>query len=238
MAFINQQLCHTIQEATQYVNVLIEPYLASWGLWWRSRNQIGLLMCLLWFMPITQLLMHQQDSSHTNLCSGAKLQCLAMTGWAWCSTSLTVLRLKLFGWNSNLMLWCLPINKPWSIFRRLINVTKGQTSGKELVIPIGNHVLLRDHPEGWNKIQNKFKSDIYEVVDHHKEPNVYYIRRLSAGKDTQPKVVNRHQLFDLKRSVPPSVNRNSVDDLASVPLYLHIAIANQILDFHPMLILI
>ena len=98
---------------------------------------------------------------------------------------------------------------------------QSQASGKELVIPIGNHVLLRDHPEGWNKIQNKFKSDVYEVVDHHKEPNVYYIKRLDADKYTQPKVVNRHQLFDLKRSVPPSVNRNSVDDLASVPSYLH-----------------
>ena len=98
---------------------------------------------------------------------------------------------------------------------------QSQTSGKELVIPIGNHVLLRDHPEGRNKIQNKFKSDVYQVVDHHKEPNVYYIKRLDADKYTQPKVVNRRQLFDLKRSVPPSVNRNSVDDLASVPSYLH-----------------
>ena len=98
---------------------------------------------------------------------------------------------------------------------------QSQTSGKELVIPIGNHVLLRDHPEGRNKIQNKFKSDVYYVVDHHKEPNVYYIKRLDADKYTRPKVVNRRQLFDLKRSVPPSVNRNSVDGLASVPSYLH-----------------
>ena len=91
-----------------------------------------------------------------------------------------------------------------------------------MVIPIGNHVLLRDHPEGHNKIQNWFKSDVYVVVGHHEEPNVYYIRQLSAGKDTQPKVVNRHQLFDLKRSVPPSVDRNSEDDLATVPSFLHI----------------
>ena len=44
---------------------------------------------------------------------------------------------------------------------------------------------------------------------------------LSADKDAKPKVVNRHQLFDLKRSVPPSVGRNSVDDLATVPSFLH-----------------
>ena len=75
---------------------------------------------------------------------------------------------------------------------------QSQTSGKELVIPIGNHVLLRDHPEGHNKIQNWFKSSIYIVVGHHEEPNVYDIKLLSADKDAQPKVVNRCQLFDLK----------------------------------------
>ena len=75
---------------------------------------------------------------------------------------------------------------------------QSQTSGKELVIPIGNHVLLCDHPEGHNKIQNRFKSDVYVVVGHHEEPNVYYIKLLSADKDAKPKVVNRHQLFDLK----------------------------------------
>ena len=97
---------------------------------------------------------------------------------------------------------------------------KSHTAGKELVIPIGNHVLLGDHLEGCNKIQNRFKSDV--VVDHHKEPNVYYIRLLSADKDSQPKVVNHRQLFDLNRSVPPSVGRSdSVDDFAIVLSFLH-----------------
>ena len=91
-----------------------------------------------------------------------------------------------------------------------------------MVIPIGNHVLLCDHPEGHNKIQNRFKSDVYVVVDHHKEPNVYYIKLLSADKDSQPKVVNCHQLFDLNWSVPPSVGRSdSVDDFAIVLSFLH-----------------
>ena len=40
---------------------------------------------------------------------------------------------------------------------------KDRTGGKELTIPVGNHVLLRDHPEGQNKIQNRYKSDIYIV---------------------------------------------------------------------------
>ena len=67
---------------------------------------------------------------------------------------------------------------------------KSQTAGKELVIPIGNHVLLCDHPEGHNKIQNRFKSDVYIIVSHHKEPNVYYIRLLDSNDKVLPKVVN------------------------------------------------
>ena len=59
------------------------------------------------------------------------------------------------------------------------------------------------------------------VVDHHKEPNIYYIKCLSADKDAQPKVVHRRQLFDLKQSVPPSVSRNSADELATVLSFLH-----------------
>ena len=74
---------------------------------------------------------------------------------------------------------------------------QSQTAGKELVIPIGNHVLLCDHLEGHNKIQNRFKSDVYIVVSHHEEPNVYYIKLLSSDKEAHPKVVNRCQLFDL-----------------------------------------
>ena len=98
---------------------------------------------------------------------------------------------------------------------------QSKSTGKDLLIPVGNHVLLRDHPEGRNKIQNRFKSSIYIVVGHHKEPNVYYIKLLSASKDAQPKVVNRCQLFDLKWSVPPSVSRDSADELATVPSFLH-----------------
>ena len=56
------------------------------------------------------------------------------------------------------------------------------TGGKELVIPIENHVLLWDYPEGRNKIQNRYKSDIYIIVSHHDEPNVYYIQLLNLDK--------------------------------------------------------
>ena len=67
---------------------------------------------------------------------------------------------------------------------------QSETTVNELVIPIGNHVLLHDHQEGHNKIQYRFKSDIYIVVSHHEEPNVYYIKLLSADKEARPKVVN------------------------------------------------
>ena len=99
---------------------------------------------------------------------------------------------------------------------------KRQTAGKELVIPIGNHVLLRDHPEGHNKIQNRFKSDVYIIVSHHDEPNVYYIKLLNSDKNALPKVVNRRQLFDLNWSVPPSIGSSATaDGLASVLSFLH-----------------
>ena len=38
-----------------------------------------------------------------------------------------------------------------------------RNSGKDLIIPVGNHVLLRDHPEGRNKIQDRYKTDVYVV---------------------------------------------------------------------------
>ena len=85
------------------------------------------------------------------------------------------------------------------------------TGGKDLMIPIRNHVLLHDHPEGRNKIQNRYKSNIYVIVGDHEEPNVYYIHLLNADKKGLLKVVNQCQLFDLNCSGPPSIT-NSFDD--------------------------
>ena len=92
----------------------------------------------------------------------------------------------------------MPTNRPLNTYRKITSDNQSHTSGKELVILKGNHILLHDHPEGRNKIQNRFKPDVFVVVDHYKEPNVYYIKRLNADKDAQPKVVHRCQLFDLK----------------------------------------
>ena len=59
---------------------------------------------------------------------------------------------------------------------------KDHTGSKELIIPIGNHVLLHHHLEGHNKIQDRYKLDIYIMVGHHKEPNVYYIQLLDKSQ--------------------------------------------------------
>ena len=73
-----------------------------------------------------------------------------------------------------------------------------RTGPKTLQIPVGNLVLLRDHPEGCNKIQNNYKSKLFVIVDHNKDPNVYIIQ--SLDKKGPKKTVNRQQLFDLKTS--------------------------------------
>ena len=67
--------------------------------------------------------------------------------------------------------------------------------GKDLVIPVGNLVLLRDHPEGHNKIQDNNKDQIYIVTGHHDNRNTYFVKPL--GSKCQPKQVNRREMFDL-----------------------------------------
>ena len=54
----------------------------------------------------------------------------------------------------------------------------------------------------------------------HSEPNVYYIQLLNKDKIGNPKVVNRCQLFDLKRSEPPSVASTSPNGDSAVPSFL------------------
>ena len=58
-------------------------------------------------------------------------------------------------------------------------------------------VLLRDHPEGCNKIQDNYKSELFVVVNHDKDPSVYIIQ--SLDKKGLKKTVNRQQLIDLKK---------------------------------------
>ena len=109
------------------------------------------------------------------------------------------------------------------LIEKSTNCNKDCTGSKELTIPIGNHVLLHDHPEGHNKIQDRYKSNIYVMVGHHKEPNVYYIQLLDMSQQGPPKVVNQHQLYNLNHSGPPSVADKSQedDDPAVISSFLH-----------------
>ena len=66
--------------------------------------------------------------------------------------------------------------------------------GKDLIIPVGNLVLLCDHPEGRNKIQDNNKDQIYIVTGHHDNRNAYFVKPL--GSKCQPKQVNRCEMFD------------------------------------------
>ena len=70
--------------------------------------------------------------------------------------------------------------------------------GKALNIPIGNLVLLHDHPEGHNMIQDNYKNELFVVESKHQNPNVYIIKPLN-GKGSMCKV-NRWQLFDIQKT--------------------------------------
>ena len=67
--------------------------------------------------------------------------------------------------------------------------------GKDLDVPVGNLVLLRDHPEGRHKIQDKNKSELYVIVRKGEWPNNFWIKLL--GSHATPKEVNRWQIFDI-----------------------------------------
>ena len=73
-----------------------------------------------------------------------------------------------------------------------------QAGGKALSIPIGNLVLLRDHPEGRNKIQDNYKNELFVMESQHQDLNVYTIKPLN-GKGPMCKV-KWQQLFDLQKT--------------------------------------
>ena len=56
-----------------------------------------------------------------------------------------------------------------------------RSGSKLLEIPEGNLVLLHDHLEGHNKIQDKYKSKEYVVAGKHPEPNIYCIKPISGN---------------------------------------------------------
>ena len=96
--------------------------------------------------------------------------------------------------------------------------------GKDLIIPVGNLVLLRDHPEGRNKIQDNNKDQIYIVTGHHDNRNAYFVKPL--GSKCQPKQVNRREMFDLGITKDQELERQKQenekeeeDETSDLPLY-------------------
>ena len=133
---------------------------------------------------------------------------------------------------------CYAANKQaLKLIKQSVQHNKDHTGGKSLDIPIGNHVLLRDHLEGHNKIQDRYKSDVYVVVGHHAEPNVYYIQLLNTDKPGPPKVVNRHQLFDLNCTSPPSEATSPNGDFAVIPSFLQPKLISNLHDLNTLNIL-
>ena len=77
----------------------------------------------------------------------------------------------------------------WALKRIKISAEKSVSwaGGKALSIPIGNLVLLHDHPEGKNKIQDNYKNELFVMESQHQDPNVYTIKPLN-GKGPMCKV--------------------------------------------------
>ena len=114
------------------------------------------------------------------------------------------------------------------LIHKITQCNKARVGGKSLHILVGNHVVLQDHPEGKNKIQDRYiryiRYIMCMVVGHHHEPNVYYIQLLKKDHKSRPKVANHHQIYDLDHSSPPSESSdsNSKDgDTLVVPSFLH-----------------
>ena len=65
--------------------------------------------------------------------------------------------------------------------KQSVEKSVSRAGDKDLKIPIGNLVLLCDRPQGWNKIQDHYKSKLFVVELKHWDPNVYKIKPL-CGK--------------------------------------------------------
>ena len=84
-------------------------------------------------------------------------------------------------------------------------------------------VLLRDHPEESNKIQDNNKDQIYIITGHHDNCSAYFVKPL--GSKCQPKQVNRWEMFDLGIMEDQELKRrkqeeeNEEDENSELPLY-------------------
>ena len=108
--------------------------------------------------------------------------------------------------------------------------------GKDLIIPVGNLVLLCDHPKGRNKFQNNNKDQIYIVTGHHEYKNAYFVKPL--GSKIQPKQVNRSELFDLKITEEQELERSKQEkdeekEDKDLPLYKPAIARKKDFSTHP-----
>ena len=96
--------------------------------------------------------------------------------------------------------------------------------GKDLLIPVGHLVLLRDHPEGRHKIQDVNKSTLFVVTGLHKDPNTSYIKPMEEKGPV--KTVNRRQLHDLgitqeeEQQLREAEFATGADPVPSAPVYI------------------
>ena len=108
MVSSKQQLHHTIQEATHYVNGSTVPYSDWCEHWPMSISQTGQTICHLWFLPTMSDHMHQLALQPYELMFGCKapMPCdnwLGLSNYKLGSVIInrTVTNLKLSGWISN-----------------------------------------------------------------------------------------------------------------------------------------
>ena len=154
--------------------------------------------------------MIQLATSHISLCLVAKHQLCVIHGLGWEITMKTFLQSKCTWVNQQHEL-ILAANR-WALKRMKMSAEKSvsQAGGKALNIPIGNLVLLHDHPKGQNKIQDNYKSELFVMESQHQDPNVYTIKPLN-GKGPMHKV-NCWQLFDLQKTQGSDMPSNPAPD--------------------------
>ena len=128
-------------------------------------------------MPTIQHLMHLQGSSHMNSCLSARHQwpCDNWLGLGNYQSDSFKSKTVWLNQQLNAMMHAnkqaLKLNQQVHFTQKITYQQQGSYNPNRK-----SHPVACDHPEGRNKIQNRFKSDIYVMVNHHKELNVYYIQ--------------------------------------------------------------
>ena len=92
-------------------------------------------------------------------CLGKKHPPFVMIGWVWPNIMIRLLANKWAWLNEQHELLMSANRQALKHIKQSAKKSQMRTGGKSLQIPIGNLVLLRDHPEGCNKIQDNYKSE-------------------------------------------------------------------------------